>query len=131
MDSVTHLLDTHAVIWAYEDSGNLGPEARAVIQQAPPRTLGVSDFSLFELALLVHKGRVRLDFALLEFLERVEKNYVVFPIGAAEVVAAMELPLAQADPFDRAIVATAHCRKLPLLTKDRKITASGLVSVVW
>jgi len=41
------------------------------------------------------------------------------------------LPLKQADPFDRVIVATALGRKVSLLTKDRKITKSALAPVIW
>lgn len=131
MDVVTHLLDTHAVIWAYDDSENLGPESRAVIGQAGPRSLGVSDFTLLEVAMLVSKGRLQIDLPLQEFLGRVENDYVVFPLRATDAVSAMELKLEQADPFDRAIVATAIGRNIPLLTKDRQITKCGSVQVLW
>ena len=131
MDAVTHLLDTHTVIWAYDDSEDLGPEARAVIRQARPRSLGVSDFTLLEVAMLVSKGRLQVDLPLKEFLGRMENDFVVFPLGAAEAASAMGLKLEQADPFDRAIVATALGRNIPLLTRDRQITRSGSVPVLW
>ncbi len=131
MDAVTHLLDTHTVLWAYDDSECLGTEARAVIRQARPRSLGVSDFTLLEVAMLVSKGRLQIDHPLEEFLGRVENDYVVLPLGAAEAASAMKLKLEQADPFDRAIVATAIGRNIPLLTKDRQITKSGSVPVLW
>ena len=35
------------------------------------------------------------------------------------------------DPWDRLIVATARVRALPLVTRDRRITRSGLVPTVW
>lgn len=129
MVEVTHLLDTHAVAWAYVDSKSLGREARAVVERAGSRTLAISDFTLLELAMLIRRGRLKCLLPLSEFLARVESDYVVFPLRAAE--ASLDMPLAQADPFDRVIVATALCRKLPLLTKDRRIAEAGIVSVVW
>jgi PIN domain nuclease of toxin-antitoxin system len=35
------------------------------------------------------------------------------------------------DPFDVSIVATAKLKDLPLITKDEKITESGVVAVAW
>ncbi len=131
MDPVTHILDTHAVIWAYDDSASLGRQARAVIVQARPRSLGVSDLTLFEIAMLVGKRKLELDLPTGEFLTRVENDFAVLPVGASEAELAVKLALEQADPFDRAIVATALCAKVPLVTKDRQISASKLVPVVW
>jgi PIN domain nuclease of toxin-antitoxin system len=41
------------------------------------------------------------------------------------------LDLPQGDPFDRIIVASAIYHKLPLLTRDKNISSSGLVRTVW
>lgn len=35
------------------------------------------------------------------------------------------------DVFDAAIVAAATTRNLPLITRDRGITDSGIVDVIW
>jgi PIN domain nuclease of toxin-antitoxin system len=51
---------------------------------------------------------------------------------ASEIAAmAIDLELPHGDPFDRIIVASARHHKLPLVTRDRNISASGLVRVVW
>lgn len=131
MDVVTHLLDTHAVFWAYEDAVVLGSRARAVIQHASPRSLAISDFTLLEIAMLVSKERLKLDLRLTVFLDRVEADYVVLPLGAPVAAIAMKLSWEQGDPFDRVIVATAKVHGIPLLTKDVQITDSGLVPVIW
>lgn len=131
MGIVTHLLDTHTVIWAYEDAEVLGARARSVIQQARPRSLAISDFTLLEIATLVGKERLKLDLPLRTFLERIEADYVVLPLGAHAAANAMDLRLEQADPFDRAIVATAQAHAIPLLTRDGQITRSGLIPVIW
>jgi PIN domain nuclease of toxin-antitoxin system len=35
------------------------------------------------------------------------------------------------DPWDRMIMASAIALKVPLVTKDSQITASGLVPTIW
>lgn len=86
---------------------------------------------MLEIAMLVSKGRLKIDLPLKDFLGRIENDYVVVPLGATEAASAMELELEQADPFDRAIVAATLGRNIPLLTKDRQITKSGSVPVLW
>ena len=131
MDEITHLLDTHTVIWAYQDSALLGHEARKVISLASAFSLAVSDITLLEISMLVSKGRLSCKIPLLKFLQKIENDFVILPICSQESVSAMHLNLPQADPFDRVIVATAHSRQLTLLTKDAQIFSSGLVSVLW
>lgn len=43
---------------------------------------------------------------------------------------AIPLPLLR-DPWDRLITATARALGVPLVTKDGRITAAGLVEVIW
>lgn len=131
MEPLTHLLDTHALIWAYENSPELGVQARAVLQKAAPRSLAISNFSLLEIAMLVEKGRLLISDSLETYLHQVERELVVLPLGAAEAAIAFQLKLPQGDPFDRVIVATARCHNLPLLTRDRQITKARLVKTLW
>jgi PIN domain nuclease of toxin-antitoxin system len=66
-----------------------------------------------------------------EYLRGIQRNYPPLPITAEIAVLALDLELPHGDPFDRTIVATAGYHGLPLLTRDRNITASGLVKVLW
>jgi len=43
---------------------------------------------------------------------------------------AIPLPLLR-DPWDRLITATARALGVPLVTKGGRITAAGLVEVIW
>ncbi|MCK9589958.1 MAG: PIN domain-containing protein [Terrimicrobiaceae bacterium] len=54
----THLLDTHVVVWALEDSPLLKPRARTAIAQAGWGELAISDMTLLELAMLIRRKRV-------------------------------------------------------------------------
>jgi len=44
---------------------------------------------------------------------------------------AVELEFPRGDPFDRVIAATAKVHGIPLLTRDRSITDSGVVEIIW
>lgn len=126
------LLDTHAWIFMVDDPKRLGRAARRVIAKAD--RIGVAAVSMWELALLVEKGRLSLDRELLGWIrdalghERVE----LMPMTPAVVATAHQLRGAlDGDPGDRIIVATAMVEGVTLVTKDGRITDSGIVPVVW
>jgi len=55
----------------------------------------------------------------------------VVPITGEIASIAVSLDLADGDPFDRVISATAITHGIPLLTRDRKITACDAVLTLW
>lgn len=76
------------------------------------------------------KGRLP-DCPLAELLAKIADNFRVIPISPGIARIAVELELAHGDRFDRVIVATAKVHGTPLLTRDRAITDSGVVEIVW
>ncbi len=126
-----HLLDTHAILWTLEDNVRLGQAARKIVTQAVSHELAISAISLLEISMLIEKGRIHLEIASFDFLKRIETTFTVIPLDALIANDAMKIPLSHGDPFDRVIVATARSQGLSLLTKDRAITDSGLVPVIW
>lgn len=125
------LLDTHAIIWAVNDDPQLGKAARDLISAAGGKLLAISDITLLEMAMLAAKGRIACQAGVATTLKTITRKVAVIPIDAAIAAEAMELALPNGDPFDRIIVATARQRKLPILTRDRAITESGLVETIW
>jgi PIN domain nuclease of toxin-antitoxin system len=93
--------------------------------------LAISDMTLFEVAMLVHKQRVAVMGSCEAFLEEISRKFCVVPLDSRIAAEAMVLDLPQADPFDRLIVATARRYRLPLITKDVAITQSRLVPIIW
>ena len=103
------LVDTHVVVWLAFEQSQLSRKARAAIDDARKNGdgLAISDITLFELATLVSKGRIRLDISLESFLREVEARFVVLPISGRACVRALGLPAAYPkDPADRIIGAT-------------------------
>ncbi|MEI8387556.1 MAG: type II toxin-antitoxin system VapC family toxin [Verrucomicrobiota bacterium] len=91
----------------------------------------ISDITLLEIAMLEKKGRIRLSVSAGEYLRGIQRNYPPMPIASDIAALAMDLELPHGDPFDWIIVASARHHELPLLTRERYISASGLVRVVW
>ncbi len=128
------LLDTHVIFWLGFDDGKLSGRARRTISEArqEKRLLAASAVSLYELGNLVTRSRLQLDIPVLEFLEGVERDFVVLHLTARIATAASSVPATYPrDPFDRIIGATALVHGLELVTADDRIRRSGLIRTIW
>ena len=125
------LLDTHAVIWAAEGDTRLGTSAAELLRTLKTGEAVISDITLLEIAMLAKKGRIRLSVSAGDYLRGIQRNFPPLMIASEIAALAMDLELPNGDPFDRIIVASARHHELPLLTRDRNISSSGLVRVVW
>ncbi len=128
------LVDTHVVAWLAFQPSQLSRKAQRAIDQARAEGggLAVSDISLFELAVLVAKGRIQLDISLESFLREVEARFVVFPVNSRTCVRALALPANYPkDPADRIIAATALVEGMSLVTADRAIRGSQALHTIW
>ncbi|MBI2833168.1 MAG: type II toxin-antitoxin system VapC family toxin [Acidobacteria bacterium] len=126
------LLDTHAWVWWVDRDARLGRTAIEALDTLPADSRPfLADISLWEVAMLVERGRLSFTVPLAEWLDaaahpRTVRVVPVTPAIAAEVA---ELPPRfHRDPADRLIVATARVMNLPVLTRDRRITRSRLAS---
>ncbi len=127
------LLDTHAWVWWICGDSRLTPRERETLDNLPPSERPVlAEISLWEVAMLVERGRLELDMDLERWLAVASAPATVelariTPAVAAEVARLPEK--FHRDPADRLIVATARVRKLRVLTRDRNITAARVVSL--
>ena len=128
------LADTHVVIWLAGDQGRLSKNAREAIDGARTNGggLAISGITLWELATLAGRGRIRLDVSVESFLGEVEARFTVLPITGRACVRALGLPAAYPkDPADRIIAATALVEGMPLLTADREIRRARALRTIW
>ncbi len=133
--SASVLLDTHAVLWWQAESPQLSGKARRRIEGAAVRL--VSPVTFWEIAMLIEKGRVRLDRPTTawvnDFLST--DRVAVADLSPAAAVTAGELASFHGDPADRMIVASAMTAGIPLVTKDSSVRAwartSKTLTTVW
>jgi PIN domain nuclease of toxin-antitoxin system len=120
------VLDTHVWIWAVEGmTERLHPKALTVIEQAArTSTLAVSAISVWELAMLVKRGRLRLTTAVSSWIEASLRppGVRIIPVGAGLALDSVQLPDFDhhKDPADRLIIATAR-KHGTLLTCDESL----------
>ena len=118
---------------AFEPS-RLSKNAREAIDEARKNGggLAISGITLWELATLAGRGRIRLDVSVESFLGEVEARFTVLPITGRACVRALSLPAAYPkDPADRIVAATALVEGLPLLTADREIRRARALRTIW
>ncbi len=127
------LLDTHIWIWWMIRSEELPTESASRLDAMPTdRRPLVSAISLWEVATLVERGRLKLDRDLRAWLriaaaaECVELVPIT-PDIAAETAALP--PDLHRDPADRILIATSRILGCPVFTRDDRIRQSGLVDL--
>jgi PIN domain nuclease of toxin-antitoxin system len=127
------LLDTHAVLWLAQVPDLLSKRAFEAIAEARRRDgVAVSDKTLWELAMLVSRGKVGVRTSLRDFLQAVEQNCTVLPITSAVAERSTQFSKRfPSDPTDKLIGATAIVHGMKLVTKDKAIRRSGEVDCVW
>ena len=128
------VLDTHVLIWAVEDSPNLGPLARARIDHERQNGgVGISAITPWEIALLAVKGRLELTMDVRTWIDQAMAwpGIELCPIDTAIAVDSVQLPgTFHADPADRFLTATARLFSAPLVTSDARILDYSLAGHV-
>jgi PIN domain nuclease of toxin-antitoxin system len=126
------VLDTHAWVWWVDQDARLSRAARARLDELPQDERPyVCDISLWEIATLVELGRLSFDLPLGEWFDAAAHPRSVRIVGITPQIAAEVASLPPGlhrDPADRLIVATARVLKAPVLTQDRRILKSRLVT---
>ncbi|MBI4323769.1 MAG: type II toxin-antitoxin system VapC family toxin [Chloroflexi bacterium] len=124
-----YLWDTHAVIWAMENDPLLSDKARVAAGQLNENA--ICGISLWEVAALVDKKRIRLSIPLEEWMDALTSRLPVLNICGAIAARCYDLGPFHGDPADRIIVATALVHGLKIVTRDEKIRGYRKVSTLW
>ena len=116
------LPDTHALLWFLESNPRLGREANLIIRRATEFSIAAfSAISVWEVALLLAKGRLALDVTALEWRQNLlSAGFVEIPVDGAIAARSVALPDFHDDPADRIIMATT-LEGHQLITDDRRI----------
>lgn len=113
-------LDTHVLVWLYQDGAARLTPAGAQAIDTVPRLL-MSPIVELELTYLREIGRIQVDAGAIMDVLRRDLDIETCKLAFASVVGAALDQTWTRDPFDRLIVAQAAHGKAPLLTADRNI----------
>ena len=127
-----YVLDTHVIVWAIENDPRLSPAAKAVLKN-PASEFVLPTMVLVEVQFLTAKKRFSANLAQVyqQFIN--STNCTVYPLDE-KVVSKIPIGL---DIHDSIITATALVYRdlfqqpVTLITKDSKITLSGLIQTLW
>jgi PIN domain nuclease of toxin-antitoxin system len=125
------LLDTHTLLWSFNDSPSLSPRARKLIENGSNEIL-ISAASGWEIATKVRLGKLPTGADLVDELERyfAQLGCDALPISLDHAVRAGSLPGEHRDPFDRMLIAQAQMENLRIVSNDRIFDAYH-VERVW
>ena len=121
------LLDTHTWIWvAGGESAHFRKKAIDQINAAAQENrLLLAAISLWEVAMLESKGRIKLAQACGDWLQQAQRKtgVMIAPLDAGIAALSCALPGFHGDPADRLIVAAAIHHGAILMTEDDQIVA--------
>lgn len=125
------LLDSHALIWWFMDSPQLGKQARLKLE-ANDAPIFVSVVSAFELATKHRIGKLPEVAVLLSDYAGylAGEAFAELPISAAHALRAGRLAIDHRDPFDRLLIAQALEENLILLSNEKRFDTTG-VERIW
>ena len=129
------VVDTHIMIWDALQPEKISKKARRMIDRANEAgEIIVADISLWEIAMLMKKNRLKLNATYAEFIHMVRSaNHYLFQEITPEI-ADISVSLAShvnLDPADRLICATAIHRNVPLVTADSNLINAKAVATIW
>jgi PIN domain nuclease of toxin-antitoxin system len=127
------LIDTHALVWAVDDSKKLSKAAASAIRRArQDGGMAISAISVWEISSLLARGRVRAYGTLEASIEIFLDGVAVRPITPEICALGALFPDDYShDPADRIIGGTARAEGLTLITHDERIRRSPLLRTVW
>jgi PIN domain nuclease of toxin-antitoxin system len=126
------VIDTHVLLHDALDPARLSAKARRALQEHAGE-LAASDISLWEMAMLIGKGRVQPGADAGLFIERVleARRIAVLPITPRIAVLSQSDLFDHKDPADRIIAATAMDHRAPLVTGDVELRRVKGLRTVW
>lgn len=114
------LLDSHALVWWFEDDPGLSPATLRAIEKQADQVL-VSAASVMEIEVKRLKGKLTAPGDLLDQVENA--GFRLLDVTADHALDAARLPRHHGDPFDRLLIAQAQSEAATLVTDDATIAA--------
>lgn len=128
------ICDTHILIFWQDDPKRLSASAQDAIKTGlQDKTLACSDISLWEIAMLIHSGRLRDDVTSAQYMSDLclALSLTVLPITPEIASLSQGDFFTHKDPADRLIAATAIHHNAPLITADNKLKKVKPLTVIW
>lgn len=127
--------DTHIIIWDALKPEKLSKKAKAAIRNANESDgIIFCDISLWEIAMLISRNRIKVDTSYMEFINLLLNSNKYILQGIDPDIADLSTKIFQNtenDPADKLIASTAVIKKAKLVTADRAMRSSSEVMTIW
>lgn len=116
------LLDTHVVIWWYQEPKRLKNSTLALINDRN-NSVFVSDVVIWEMVIKTSFGKLK---TLENLYKEIENDFDAMPIKTNHIHGISSLEFIHHDPFDRLLIAQSVIENIPLITSDKQINRYDL-----
>lgn len=122
-----YLLDTHAYLWAGDESPRLSQSVLDAIENTSDELLP-SIASLWEIAIKLKIGKLHLNasFSELSIEQSAMHDVAIQAITLQHLELISRLPLHHRDPFDRLMVAQCLAEEMVIVSNDTALDAYGI-----
>jgi PIN domain nuclease of toxin-antitoxin system len=126
-----YLLDTHAFLWFINGDEQISQKAKDAISD-PDAIKYISIISLWEIAIKLNLGKLKLDFPFEDLRKQVTLNgFDLLPLTFEHTLELTNLDLHHRDPFDRIIISQALAEGLTLISKDGNFEKYSDLRLLW
>ena len=129
------LLDTCVIIWDALEKSQLSEKALNAINKADEfNALIISDISIWEIAMLIKKERIKIDTTASNLINLYLQTRNISVIQISPEIAELSVNFGEEvnkDPADRVIAATSIIQNAQLVTADKNLIKSKVVETVW
>jgi PIN domain nuclease of toxin-antitoxin system len=132
--AIVIICDTHVLIFDALAPPRLSAKAKRLLKEGEySGQLACADISLWEIAMLLKKGRLRVSEKAGDFIQTLldARGYKLLPITPDIAARSQSTEIPQRDPADRLIAATALAGDAELLSADDAMRKVMGLKVVW
>jgi PIN domain nuclease of toxin-antitoxin system len=129
--SMNYVTDTHALVCYFTDDSRLSNKALEAFEQTTDEgIIIVLSIVLAEIIFISKKGRITLTFdeTIRQIVEY--KNYDIAALDS-DILKVADKIESDMELHDKLIVATSLYFNATLITRDRRIKQSGIISTIW
>ena len=129
------VMDTCAVLWDALEPKQLTKKAIKAIDNADNHNaLLIADISIWEISMLIKKGRVQIDTTAANFINLFLQSRNISVISISPEIAELSVNFEadiNNDPADRIIAATSVIHNARLVTADKNLLATDMIDTLW
>ena len=126
-----YLLDTYTLLCIITDDLKLSKKVKMLFL-GPKNVIFISMASIWEIAIKVSLGKLKMENTLEEFVELyiVGKDIKILNLSLSHLELLEKLPFKHRDPFDRLIICQSIYENIPIITSD-KAFKKYKVKCIW